>query len=148
VNSRAPDPIDLFIARRLKARRKELRWSMQQLAEKLGLSVQQVQKYEAGVNRISAGRLYEMARVMRVPFTYFVEGFAALNRSAGMHEDEAYYDAGLPQADAAAPDGDAETLLEAFAGIWDEDVRRAILTLAVAWTSRSPAEGPDGAWNP
>jgi hypothetical protein len=63
-----------------------------------------------------------------------------------MHEDEAFYDAGLPVADETAPDGDAETLLEAFAGIWDEDVRQAILTLAVAAKAKPPADASEPGW--
>ena len=145
MNSRAPDTIDLFIAGRLRLRRKDLRWSMQQLAGKLGVSVQQVQKYESGANRISAGRLYEAARVMRVPFAYFVEGFAALNRPAGMHEEGEPFVMEGEGAPEIAVEDETRVLSEAFRQIIDPDVRQALLTLATSWSlnGQRPHDGAD-----
>ncbi len=73
-NVRGPDPIDLHVGTQVRARRVLLGLSQEKLAEGLGITFQQVQKYERGSNRISASRLYNMARLLDVPITYFFEG--------------------------------------------------------------------------
>jgi transcriptional regulator with XRE-family HTH domain len=65
--------IDDHIAARIRERRIMLGLSQQQLGEMIGVSYQQVYKYERHENRVSAGRLYEIARVLNVPITYFYE---------------------------------------------------------------------------
>ena len=67
--------IDDYVGGRIRARRIMLGLTQQQLAEMIGVSYQQAHKYERGVNRISAGRLVEVARALGVPLTYFYEGF-------------------------------------------------------------------------
>lgn len=76
VAKRPFNPIDTHVGHRLKLRRTELGLSQQVIAERLGLTYQQLQKYEAGRNRIGAGRLYEIAGVLGVPLRYFYEGVA------------------------------------------------------------------------
>jgi transcriptional regulator with XRE-family HTH domain len=71
-----PHPIDLHVGLRLRLRRKELRISQEKLAEALGLTFQQVQKYERGSNRISASKLWEIARILKAPVGYFYEGWS------------------------------------------------------------------------
>ncbi len=71
---RKPSPVDAHVGARIRLRRKLLGLSQQQLAEKLGLTFQQVQKYERGVNRVSASKLYETARLLQAPVTHFFEG--------------------------------------------------------------------------
>ena len=68
--------LELSIGARLRARRRQLGLSQSDLAEKLGVSFQQVQKYERGSNRISASKLYEIARTLRVPISWFFEGLS------------------------------------------------------------------------
>jgi len=70
-----PDNIDIHVGKRLKIRRSLLGLSQEKLAEAIGLTFQQVQKYERGVNRISAGRLYQFSKILSVPITYFYEQF-------------------------------------------------------------------------
>jgi transcriptional regulator with XRE-family HTH domain len=65
--------IDFQIGRQIARRRLLLGLKQQQLAEMLGLSFQQLQKYESGFNRVSASRLYQLAQVLRVPITWFYE---------------------------------------------------------------------------
>ena len=65
--------IDLMIAQRIRMRRLVVGLSQEKLAEALGLTFQQVQKYEKGVNRVSAGRLWLIAQRLNVPVTYFYE---------------------------------------------------------------------------
>ncbi len=66
-----PHPIDRHVGNRMRRRRRELGVTQTALAERLGVSFQQVQKYEHGVNRMSASRLYEVACALRVPIDYF-----------------------------------------------------------------------------
>ena len=71
---RKPSPVDAHVGARIRLRRKLLGLSQQQLAEQLGLTFQQVQKYERGVNRVSASKLYETAQVLQASVTHFFEG--------------------------------------------------------------------------
>jgi transcriptional regulator with XRE-family HTH domain len=73
---RTPNPIDVHVGLQVRLRRKALKISQEKLAETLGLTFQQVQKYERGANRISASKLYEIARTLRVPMAWFFEGLS------------------------------------------------------------------------
>lgn len=67
-------PVDVYVGAMIRKRRKELGLSQQGLAEALGITFQQVQKYESGFNRISASKLFQTSRTLQVPITYFYEG--------------------------------------------------------------------------
>lgn len=71
-------PVDVYIGQRVRMRRLDLRMSQQQLAKALGLTFQQVQKYEKGSNRIGAGRLMHLALLLEVPINYFYDGAPAI----------------------------------------------------------------------
>jgi transcriptional regulator with XRE-family HTH domain len=73
---KAPHPVDIHVGLRLRERRIELGMSQQKLAAALGIAYQQVSKYEQAKDRISAGRLYDLSRVLDVPVTFFFEGIA------------------------------------------------------------------------
>jgi len=73
---RAPNPVDLHVGGRVRMRRKILGVSQEHLADALGLTFQQVQKYERGANRVSASKLYEIAKTLQVPVSYFFDGLA------------------------------------------------------------------------
>ncbi len=68
-----PHPIDVHVGSRVRLRRTLLGMNQTQLGEKLGIAYQQVQKYENGVNRISASRLYQMTRILDVPVSFFFD---------------------------------------------------------------------------
>lgn len=68
-----PDPIDIHVGKRVKLRRTLLHISQEQLAGDIGVTFQQVQKYESGHNRVSASRLYDISRVLNCPISYFFE---------------------------------------------------------------------------
>jgi transcriptional regulator with XRE-family HTH domain len=68
-----PDPVDIHVGARLRLRRNLTGLSQEQLGKASGLTFQQIQKYEHGANRISASRLYQMARLLDVPVAYFFE---------------------------------------------------------------------------
>ena len=72
-----PNPIDVYVGKRMRLRRQMLDLSQERLASALGLTFQQVQKYERGLNRIGASRLWDAAMVLNVPITYFFDGMGA-----------------------------------------------------------------------
>src|SRR5215813_6622845 len=71
--SRRANPIDIHVGSRVRFRRMLLGMSQEKLGEKLGLTFQQVQKYEKGINRIGASRLFDLAQVLGVPVQFFYE---------------------------------------------------------------------------
>src|SRR4051812_35742412 len=86
---RSPDPVDLYVGGRIRMRRKMLGVSQERLAEALGLTFQQVQKYERGANRVSASKLYEIARFLSAPISYFFEGLSDPAAGGAAGHDEA-----------------------------------------------------------
>ncbi|NQE64471.1 helix-turn-helix domain-containing protein [Caulobacter sp. RHG1] len=74
--TRTPNYVDLHVGGRVRIRRKMIDLSQEQLADAIGLTFQQVQKYERGANRISASKLYEIARTLQVPVSFFFDGLA------------------------------------------------------------------------
>ena len=73
---RFPNPVDLHVGARVRMCRKRLGVSQEKLAEELGLTFQQIQKYERGANRVSASKLYEIARALSTPVAYFFQGLS------------------------------------------------------------------------
>ena len=71
--SRRPNPVDIHVGSRVRFRRMLLGMSQEKLGERLGLTFQQVQKYEKGVNRIGASRLFDLSQVLQVPIQFFYE---------------------------------------------------------------------------
>lgn len=123
--SKLPSDIDRIVGQRVRWRRRELKLTQEKLGDLLDLTFQQVQKYEKGVNRISAGRLYEMASVLEVPVTYFYDGAEdhIHNARAAVHEE------GQEQT-VAAPVISTETmeLIAAFQRIDNSALRKSILS--------------------
>jgi len=72
----AAQSVDRYVGARIRERRIMLGLTQQQLADLIGVTYQQAHKYERGINRVSAGRLFEIARVLSVPIGYFYEGLA------------------------------------------------------------------------
>lgn len=72
-----PNPIDVHVGNRIRLRRTLLGISQVALAEAMGLTFQQVQKYEKGANRVSSSRLFDLARILDVPVPYFFDEMAA-----------------------------------------------------------------------
>lgn len=71
--SENPDPVDIYVGLRLRMRRNLVGLSQGQLGKSLGLTFQQIQKYECGVNRMGSSRLYQIAKILSVPVMYFFE---------------------------------------------------------------------------
>ncbi|MFT4074829.1 MAG: helix-turn-helix domain-containing protein [Asticcacaulis sp.] len=85
---RGPNPVDLHVGARVRMRRKFLGMSQESLAEVIELTFQQVQKYERGSNRISASKLYEIAKALKAPIAYFFEGYGENEAVEGFSESE------------------------------------------------------------
>lgn len=94
-----PNPIDVYVGSRVRLRRTLLGMSQERLGQAIGLTFQQVQKYERGANRVGASRLYELSRVLDVAVSYFFEdmpdeatsrgkGHAAANGNGEAHETD------------------------------------------------------------
>ena len=123
--NKLPNLIDKHVGRRVRWRRRELNFSQEKLGELLGLTFQQIQKYEKGVNRISAGRLFEMARVLDTNISYFYQGADEMGEAMARgfaEEDQNEIVTGLI-------DGDAVDLVVAFQSIPDPKLRQSILTM-------------------
>ena len=73
-----PHPVDTHVGAKVKSRRLMLGLSQEELAKSIGLTFQQVQKYERGTNRISVSRLIDIARALKTPLDYFTDGIATL----------------------------------------------------------------------
>lgn len=68
-----PSDIDVHVGQRIRVKRSLMGISQEKLAEAVGITFQQIQKYERGTNRVSAGRLYEVSKILQVPVSYFFE---------------------------------------------------------------------------
>lgn len=79
-------PVDTYVGNRISARRRLLQMSQKSMAERLGVTFQQVQKYEKGINRIGAGRLYSIARILGVDVSYFFDEIEFDNFSTALNE--------------------------------------------------------------
>ena len=134
---KAPNGIDRIVGQRVRWRRRELKLTQEQLGEKLGLTFQQLQKYEKGINRVSAGRLFELADVLSVPIGYFYEGVEEMLSSVPLTVSETDHPPELPVFDQNAMD-----LLIAFQKITDQDLRQSLLD-AVRAAGEASQRGKD-----
>ena len=126
VPKKQANPIDAQVGNRVRLRRMLIGMSQERLGELLGLTFQQVQKYEKGVNRIGAGRLYEVAKILGVPIDYFYEGVN------GHHATAAHgHNAGqtMPPIMEFVSSGEGLQLSLAFMRIKDPKVRKRMLDL-------------------
>ncbi len=127
MGSKSPDAVDRFIGARVRMRRILVGMSQEKLGEALGITFQQIQKYEKGTNRIGASRLHQIARVLSVPIEFFYEGAPMIGTVAGFAE--------APSAGYVADfltTSEGLELIKAFIGIKDAKVRRRIVDLAKA----------------
>ncbi len=120
---RSPNPVDVHVGMRLRMRRMMLSISQEKLGEALGVSFQQVQKYERGSNRIGAGRLRDIATELQVPISYFYEDMPGEEPAAGFAETGTSYVSEL------LTSSDGVELTRAFLKVKDPAVRRRIVDL-------------------
>lgn len=86
---KSPNDADRHIGSQIKARRNAIGMSQEKLGEMLGLTFQQVQKYEKGMNRVGAGRLLDIGTILQVPVTYFYEGLSTDRLKVSSEDKEA-----------------------------------------------------------
>ena len=131
MNKKSPNPIDKHVGARVRMRRMMISMSQEKLGEKLGITFQQIQKYEKGTNRIGASRLQQIANVLGVPVAFFFEGAPVPDGSIGGFSESAspaYVSDFLATSDGLA-------LTKAFMKIADSKVRRRIVDLVEAIAS-------------
>jgi transcriptional regulator with XRE-family HTH domain len=114
---KSPNLVDKHVGSRVRVRRLVIGMSQEKLGEMLGLTFQQVQKYEKGTNRIGSGRLYQIAAALQVPVSFFYEDQAGDAGSNGEAPEELLIDRKSIE------------LLQAFNAIDDEGMRDALLNL-------------------
>jgi transcriptional regulator with XRE-family HTH domain len=129
-DSKLPSGIDRVVGQRIRWRRRELKLTQERLGELLELTFQQVQKYEKGVNRVSAGRLYEIAGVLGVPISYFFDG---AEEFLGAEQAEFAEDEDEPHAPVMTPE--MLELISAFQKIEDLSLRKSLLNTVRAAAS-------------
>lgn len=133
-NPREANQIDAHVGSRVRLRRQLMKMSQEKLGDELGVTFQQVQKYERGANRVGASRLYSLANVLDVPVNFFFEGLTGV-AAGGVAETEQspiVYDF------IQSPDGVA--LAEAFSRIKTPKVRRRVLELVRSLADEDEAE--------
>jgi transcriptional regulator with XRE-family HTH domain len=125
VEDKSPNPVDIYVGKRIRDRRKEVRISQEKLAERLGLTFQQVQKYEKGANRVSCSKIYEISRALQVSIEYFFRGLPdPLVTNGGVAETGA-----TPFVHDFSATAEGQELAREFPKISDPQVRRSVLEL-------------------
>lgn len=118
-----PDPVDIFVGARVRARRKMLSMSQTELGKQLGVTFQQVQKYERGANRIGSSRLYHMSTALDVPVAFFFEGAETVlpgyNPASGDINNDVYE---MPE---------TKELIEAYYDIMDPRIRKKVIGITL-----------------
>ncbi len=144
-----PNPIDRHVGSRLRMRRVMLGMTQEKLGEALGLTFQQVQKYEKGTNRIGASRLQQISRILDVPPAFFFEGapsFEAIANPEPAHMGVAE-DPNIPYAADFLSTAEGLHLNMAFARIHDPKIRKRIVDLVSSLAGEEPGpvarETPD-----
>ena len=118
------NPVDAHVGHRVRLRRMLIGMSQERLGELLGLTFQQVQKYEKGINRIGAGRLFEVSGILGVPISFFYDDIQSGTAADGFAEGDE-----PPPVMEFLSSGEGLQLSLAFMRIKDPKVRRRILDL-------------------
>lgn len=124
------NPIDLYVGKRLRQRRRLLGMTQQKLAEEVNIRFQQIQKYESGANRISASRLWALSCALDAPVSYFFEGLND-NDNEVVHHEGANGHGGAHAAVDVFSNKETIDLVRAFYNLGEEP-RRRLLDLAKA----------------
>jgi transcriptional regulator with XRE-family HTH domain len=132
---KAPDPVDRHVGHRVRIRRLLVGVSQEKLGDALGVTFQQVQKYEKGTNRISASRLQQIAEMLGVSIGFFYEGAP---RQDGSVDDRPASDTIREEGHALFWTSQDLQLVKAFQKIGDSQVRRRIVGLVEALGTTPP----------
>ena len=131
--AKSPNPTDKHVGKRVRMRRKMLSMSQTKLGTALGLTFQQVQKYEKGTNRVGAGRLTQIARGLKIPVNTFFEGHDHIEKTAQQ---------GGVSPLSLITNPHAFRLLQAYSTLTDEELRRSIVELVERVAERTGSHAP------
>jgi len=134
--TKAPNPVDKYVGSRVRMRRIMLGMSQEKLGEALGLTFQQVQKYEKGTNRVGASRIQQIAEILQVPVSFLFEGGPSGAASAAGFDEgpsPSYVSDFLATSEGLA-------LTRAFTRITDGKLRRSIVDLVEQIAAREAPE--------
>lgn len=124
-----PDPVDIHVGQRVRIRRKMLSMSQTELGKQLGVTFQQVQKYEKGTNRIGSSRLFRMSNALDVPVAFFFDGaetkLPGYNPAADGIDDDIY------------EKQETHELVEIYYRITDPRIRKKIVGIARLLASKN-----------
>ena len=136
MSTKAPNPVDKYVGSRVRMRRIMLGMSQEKLGEALGLTFQQVQKYEKGTNRVGASRLQQISEILQVPVSFLFDG-----GPSGAANTDGFSEGSSPSyvSDFLAT-SEGLALTRAFTRITDAKMRRSIVDLVEQIATR---EGPD-----
>ncbi|MBB4276117.1 helix-turn-helix transcriptional regulator [Rhizobium mongolense] len=133
MKAKSPNAIDVYVGGRLRLRRKVLGLSQGSLADALGITFQQVQKYEKGMNRIGASRLQRIAEILKVPVGFFFENNASASPDVEPRRETDDVTLFMTSKEGVA-------LSRAFLAIEDPNVRQKLLALTRSLGSANPVE--------
>ena len=142
----APNPIDVHVGSQLKLRRIMLGLSQERLAEELGITFQQVQKYEKGLNRIGASRLWDLAQVLGVSVAYFYENIDenSKNKSPRKISNQLILSDNVKEFDMSILlNKDIRELINAYIQISDPKVAKNVLNLVLSMVPTTPEKQED-----
>jgi len=122
VPAKPPNPVDVYVGQRVRMRRIEINMSQEFLGEQIGLTFQQIQKYEKGTNRIGASRIQQIGKVLEVPANFFFEG------APGGWEGESSSQTS-PALLELLGTREGQILINSFVRIRDAEIRRSFVSL-------------------
>jgi transcriptional regulator with XRE-family HTH domain len=137
INKRAADDIDRYVGMRLMQRREDVSMGQQRLADQIGISFQQIQKYERGANRVSASRLHALAKILNVSPAYFFEGTEDEAQVTSSRANEAEVSASAMTL--LGRNKDALQLLRAFDAIASDKQKRKLVEMAQILARSTPS---------
>lgn len=134
VDGDEPNPVDVFVGQKLKARRNLIGMTQEKLAEATGITFQQVQKYEKGRNRLSASRIFQFSRVLNIPVAYFFEGFFSSDTLIGLQggfadNEQDAFESESDAADDVMLQKETIDLVRTYYTITDEKLRKDFLKM-------------------
>ena len=132
LDTEGPNPVDTHVGVKVKSRRLMLGLSQEELAKSIGLTFQQVQKYERGTNRISVSRLVDISRALKTPLEYFIDGTMSIaGKKPSLNRGFAE-----PAQEALEPDPmtrkDVTELVRAYQNIQTPQLKKQLLEMAKA----------------
>lgn len=126
-SKKSPNPIDTHVGSRVRMRRMMLGMSQEKLGESLGITFQQIQKYENGANRVSASRLWQFAAVLGVPVVYFFEGLGS---------PKTEIKGSVPSRAERKIDDETAKIARKIASIQDERLKKRLKTMLAALAAK------------